>query len=117
MNHLNAELNPICHLLVLLRAHLILHVSRIRVKHVTSVAVDDSYVHPQASNIIHDSTLFVTVFLQWTNNTNRTSQAHKDADALCCERCLVYVFYDTVTSHPRPVSILASCTACGSARI
>jgi len=29
---LNAELNPICHLLVLLVAHLILHVSRIRVK-------------------------------------------------------------------------------------
>ena len=28
---LNAELNPICHLLELLRAHHILHVSRIRV--------------------------------------------------------------------------------------
>jgi hypothetical protein len=31
LNHLNAELNPTCHLLVLL-AHHILHVSRIRVK-------------------------------------------------------------------------------------
>jgi hypothetical protein len=31
-NLLNAELNPICHLLALLGAHLILHVSRIRVK-------------------------------------------------------------------------------------
>jgi hypothetical protein len=31
-NPLNAELNPICHLLALLRAHHILHVSRIRVK-------------------------------------------------------------------------------------
>ena len=31
-NTLNAELNPICHLLALLRAHHILHVSRIRVK-------------------------------------------------------------------------------------
>ena len=30
-NPLNAELNPICHLLALLRAHHILHVSRIRV--------------------------------------------------------------------------------------
>jgi uncharacterized membrane protein len=29
---LNDELNPICHLLVLLRAHHILHVSRVRVK-------------------------------------------------------------------------------------
>jgi len=32
INPLNAELNPICHLLVLLGAHLILHISRIRVK-------------------------------------------------------------------------------------
>jgi len=32
LNRLNAELNPICHLLALLGAHLILHVSRIRVK-------------------------------------------------------------------------------------
>jgi hypothetical protein len=31
-NPLNAEINPICHLLVLLEAHLILYVSRIRVK-------------------------------------------------------------------------------------
>jgi len=32
INSLNAELNPICHLLALLGAHHILHVSRIRVK-------------------------------------------------------------------------------------
>ena len=31
INHLNAELNPICHLLALLGAHHILHVSRMRV--------------------------------------------------------------------------------------
>jgi hypothetical protein len=31
INPLNAELNPICHLLALLGAHRILHVSRIRV--------------------------------------------------------------------------------------
>jgi len=31
-NPLNAELNPICHLLTLLGAHPILHISRIRVK-------------------------------------------------------------------------------------
>ena len=31
LNPLNAELNPICYLLALLGAHLILHVSRIRV--------------------------------------------------------------------------------------
>jgi hypothetical protein len=33
VNPSNAELNPICHLLALLGAHHILHVSRIRVKH------------------------------------------------------------------------------------
>ena len=33
INPLNAELNPICHLLALLGAHHILHVSRIRVKY------------------------------------------------------------------------------------
>ena len=32
INPLNAELNPIWHLLALLRAHPILHISRIRVK-------------------------------------------------------------------------------------
>jgi len=32
LNPLNAELNPICHLLALLGAHPILHISRIRVK-------------------------------------------------------------------------------------
>jgi hypothetical protein len=32
LNPLNTELNPICHLLALLGAHHILHVSRVRVK-------------------------------------------------------------------------------------
>jgi hypothetical protein len=32
INPLNVQLNPICHLLALLGAHLILYVSRIRVK-------------------------------------------------------------------------------------
>ena len=32
LNPLNAELNPICHLLALLGAHHILHVSSIKVK-------------------------------------------------------------------------------------
>ena len=33
-NPLNAELNPVCHLLTLLGAHHILHVSRIRFKNI-----------------------------------------------------------------------------------
>ena len=35
LNPLNAELNPICHLLALLGAHHFLHVSRIMVKSLT----------------------------------------------------------------------------------
>ena len=35
INPLNAELNPICHLPALLRAHHIFHVSGLRVKYVT----------------------------------------------------------------------------------
>jgi len=31
INPLNAELNPICHLLAVLEAHPILHVSRVRI--------------------------------------------------------------------------------------
>jgi hypothetical protein len=37
LNPLNAELNSICHLLALLRAHLIFHVSRIRVKNISII--------------------------------------------------------------------------------
>jgi len=39
INPLNAELNPICHLLALLGAHPILHISRIRVKYSHDYAV------------------------------------------------------------------------------
>jgi len=39
INPLNAELNPICHLLALLGAHPILHVSRIRDKRAGIAAV------------------------------------------------------------------------------
>jgi len=39
-NHLNAKLNPICHLLALFGAHHILHVSRIRVKLALHVSGD-----------------------------------------------------------------------------
>jgi hypothetical protein len=40
-NPLNAELNPICHLLELLGAHHILHVSRIRVKYSEDGSVEE----------------------------------------------------------------------------
>ena len=40
LNPLNAELNPICHLLALLGAHPILHVSRISVNYEISTMCD-----------------------------------------------------------------------------
>ena len=42
INPLNAELNPICYFLALLEAHLILHISRIRVK--TATLHEDRYL-------------------------------------------------------------------------
>ena len=47
INPLNAELNPICHLLALLEPHHILHVSRIRVKiHVLAhIIISGSLAH------------------------------------------------------------------------
>jgi hypothetical protein len=43
INPLNAELNPICHLLALLGAHLIFHVSRIRVTCISIFRKDEDY--------------------------------------------------------------------------
>ena len=50
-NPLNAELNPICHLLALLGAHHILHVSRIRVKVLTCTKRLDSAVSESAADL------------------------------------------------------------------
>ena len=44
LNPLNAELNPICHLLALVGVHHFLHVSRIRVKSLT-LRLLMSYIH------------------------------------------------------------------------
>jgi hypothetical protein len=53
-NPLNAEFNPICHLLALLGAHPILHVGRIRVKE-TLQTISDS----QSPNIYWSGNLHV----------------------------------------------------------
>jgi hypothetical protein len=59
-NPLNAELNPICHLLALLGAHHILHISRIRVKEKNPDITDH-----------HNSGCPRTVLKQWKNWTHR----------------------------------------------
>jgi len=43
-NPLNAELNPICHLLALLGAHHIFHVSRLRVKDLHRTTTIEIYI-------------------------------------------------------------------------
>ena len=55
-NPLNAEFNPICHLLVLLGAHPILHISRIRVKNRASYIKDGRTATLQMLHFIYFST-------------------------------------------------------------
>ena len=51
INPLNAELNPICHLLALLGAHHILHVSGLRVNHrVSSIIIEFKSVYKYIIN-------------------------------------------------------------------
>jgi hypothetical protein len=52
LNPLTAKLNPICHLLALLGAHHILHVSRIRVKYSKKIK-EPGFVKIILGNIYH----------------------------------------------------------------
>jgi len=64
INPLNAELNPICHLLALLGAHHILHVSRIRVNAQYRVSFIILYYDQQMHNYYtnyHNPTCFDTI--------------------------------------------------------
>jgi len=49
-NPLNAELNPICHLLALLAAHHILHISRIRVNVSQSLTTNRTIMSKREGN-------------------------------------------------------------------
>jgi len=53
INTLNAELNPICHLLALLGAHHFLHVSRIRVKLCTHFHINYFFYMPNIYILLH----------------------------------------------------------------
>jgi hypothetical protein len=62
-NPLNAELNPICHLLALLGNHPILHVNRIRVKVYKSV--HHHTVSNKSTNLMKKFIQFITdIYLQ-----------------------------------------------------
>ena len=65
LNSLNAELNPICHLLALLGAHHILHVSRIRVQLIPFLPVSNDHYHVYFNTVrLIDWTLEVKTELQ-----------------------------------------------------
>jgi len=52
INPLSAELNPICHLRALLGTHLILHVSRLRVKYHCMRMCEGMEMHVHAFNLV-----------------------------------------------------------------
>jgi hypothetical protein len=60
-NPLNADLNPICHLLALLGSHHILHVSRIRVKFTfNDISLPRLFTHSSIMSLLHPPTLCTT---------------------------------------------------------
>jgi len=72
INPLNAKLNPIYHLLALLGAHNILHVSRIRVKH-----YDDDVVYDTGNRTRSFRVSEVSTFSVRSPTFNRSIQVHK----------------------------------------
>jgi hypothetical protein len=75
INPLNAKLNPICHLLILLGAHHIFHVSRIRVK---GDRVHKPHTLCRAVTCT-DTNLTCTIFLSRTNNCRATDVVRSTA--------------------------------------
>jgi hypothetical protein len=67
-NPLNAKLNPICHLLALLGAHHILHVSRIRVNKTCIFSKDFRKI--MKYQILGKSVEWEPCYFTWTDMTN-----------------------------------------------
>ena len=68
INPLNTKLNPICHLLALLGAHPIPHVSRIRVNLREAFPVEEFLQKPQCSSYI-----ILVLFIYWRSLSYITS--------------------------------------------
>jgi hypothetical protein len=66
INPLNAKLNPICHLLALLGAHHILHVSRIRVNSNTGMEM----LEVAEKNLLDNKAEVTTYFINDENTKN-----------------------------------------------
>jgi len=71
INPLNAEINPICHLLALLGAHLILHVSRIRVKNnVITYKGDKIIIQVIFQTVLFNKVICLTIYVFGTDLFN-----------------------------------------------
>ena len=71
LNSLNAELNPICHLLALLGVHF-LHVSRIRVKSLTlRLLMSYTHTHTHTHTHIYIYIYMEHLFLMFLDHTQR----------------------------------------------
>ena len=94
-NPLNAELNPICHLLALLRLHHFLHVSRIRVKSLTlRLLMSYIYIYIYMEHL----------FLMFLDHTQRRSTVGKTPlDEWSARRTDLYL--TTHDTHNRQISM------------
>ena len=90
LNPLNAELNPICHLLTLLGAHPILHISRIRVKRKRKKRNRKLCVHPIFTFRITNGAFF-TLF----------DEPEKDERSLFIFQCV----YNLAANYTKPSKI------------
>jgi len=84
VNPLNVELNPIYHLLVLLENHLIVHVSRIRVKIFDAIGVFVVLVTPDDPRLILKSWLIQESLkiLFWTASKRRITEMRSSVDSV-----------------------------------
>jgi len=86
LNPLNAELNSICHLTALLKAHLILHISRIRVK------VLESSEPLQACNGTDLTCLNVFIEQQCIKTSGKSSGYNKSSVFFCEVSFVIDIF-------------------------
>ena len=91
INPLNAELNPICHLLALLGVHHFLHVSRIRVKSLTL-------------RLLMSYTYMENLFLMFLDHTKQRTTAGRTPLDEWSARCRD-LYLTTHNTHNRQISM------------
>jgi uncharacterized ubiquitin-like protein YukD len=106
-NPLKAELNPICHLLALLGAHHILHVSRISVKQLEILRVPCQCIHSLLNFIINNQEIFQTNLSMHNINTRNKHHLHSpNGNLSCLQKSTFYAGIKIFISLPPNVTIL-----------